>query len=381
MKGEAGRGRSGSVATVLQLVGRVAPAGGWCLDLERDRFTVVLEPPRPIFGRPAELELLVRSPGEVLYPSSAAVWSDALERARKSGHTWDLVLAFPSPTGGQGWIRSVGHAESRDGRVVRVCGAVQDITLSVAVEQELLRLQQPQVMAEVAPRLAELDSLLVAIGECREAAAEALPEWHPAQRDLASLASALTRGARIMGEIMSPADRPSAPPVPIDLVELIGDLYPALRRAVGSRVLVDIIHRTRQSPVLAHRGQLEQVVLTLALNARERLSGGGALTLSTGQVVCTQPVPTLTGVRPPGSYVELAVHDSGPGLDEDSRSRLFQPCVDDASGLGLLRCLRIVREYEGLMDVESAAGAGTTVRLWLPASRRPAIAATGPEGC
>ncbi len=374
---EAKVGQTVPEATVLQLLGRIAPVGAWSLDLERDRFSVVLEPKQPIIGGEEELERLVRSPQALLDASSVLVWGDALERARTAGHPWDLILGFHATSGGQGWIRTLGLAECREGKVVRLDGVVQDVTLAAAVESELMQLHKLQVLGDVVPGLAELRDLLVAIGQYDEAAAEALPEWHPAQHDLTGLASMLGRACTIVEELLSLAGESDAEPAPLDLVQVIGDIYPALRRALGARIAVDVIHATRLSPVLADRAQLEQAILSLVLSAQDGLPDGGALTLMTHDVVSSFPLATLTGMRPPGAYVELALHDTGPGMDDAARTRLFRPGLDGSAGLGLLRCLRIVRHFEGLMDVESAPGEGTTVRLWLPAARGAAGARAG----
>lgn len=356
-------GQQAPQAIVLEMLGRAAPAASWCLDLEGDQFAVVVKPSRPIMGEGVGLERMVRRPYEVLEAGSAALWSSALDRARTAGMGWDLVLEFHSPSGSHGWVRTLGRAELRENRVVRLYGVAQDITVLVALERGLHNLQ---LMADVAPGLAELSQLLAAIEQCEEAAAEALPEWHPVHSDLAALAVALGKGREIMGEILSLAAHASACPVPLDLAGLIADMYPALRRAMGPRIHIDMIRSTRLSPVLADRRNLELALLALALSSRDRMPRGGALTLMTREVVSAAPQPTLTGVRPAGTFVELAVSDSGPAIDEPTRARLFRPCLDGTGGIGLLKCLRIVRRFDGIMDLASSPIAGTTVLLWLP---------------
>jgi len=352
----------------LQALGRVAPVGSWCLEVEEDRFTIVLQPPRAIIGGAADLERLVRRPFEVLETEAAVLWSSALESARSTGRPWDLVLESRSHSGAHRWIRTIGRADLQGETVVRLYGVVQDITLLVAVERGLLQLQQQQLVTEVAADLAELQDQLAAIELCEESAVEALPEWHPVQRDLAALAGALAKGREIMEGIVSQCGPSLVMPEPLDLADVIAGIYPSLRRAVGPRILVDLIRTTRLSSALADRAQLEEALLTLTLSARDRMRDRGVLTMITRDVVSPLPLVTLTGVRPAGTFVEVAVSDSGPVLDERARANLFRPCLDNATGVGLLKCLRIVRQFDGVMDAVSSVVGGTTVLLWLPAA-------------
>ena len=119
------------------------------------------------------------------------------------------------------------------------------------------------------------------------------------------------------------------------------------------------LHATRLSHVIADRRQLEQVILMIALRARSAMAEGGTLTLMTHDVVSARPLPTLSGLRAPGAWVELAPRDTGVPMAEETRAGIFQPLMTpDGAGngnaVGLAAALRIVRQLDGLMDVESA---------------------------
>jgi signal transduction histidine kinase len=128
-------------------------------------------------------------------------------------------------------------------------------------------------------------------------------------------------------------------------------------------------------PVRADPGQLEQVVVTLAVNARDALAGGGRIVIRTRTVTLPGPEAPADRVAP-GRWLVLSVADDGPGLDEEDLENVFEPFFvtrgrDAASGLGLAAVQAVVRQNGGTVTAESAPGLGATFRVWLPVAEGP----------
>jgi len=224
-------------------------------------------------------------------------------------------------------------------------------------------------MADRAEALLVHDLLNVptAVSGHAELALERVPPAHAVHADLVALRNAVQRGQRLA---RGPARGP-APTEPVDLAALVAEVGRVLPRLTGASIHVSVQLDLAPAPVLADPARLEQVVLNLALNAREAMPGGGRLQL---RVAAWRPA----GAGP--DHVELAVSDTGHGFDAVTRERLFEPWFSTrgrGSGLGLATLADTVREAGGHVDIESAPGRGATFRVRLPLAARRATVAQG----
>jgi signal transduction histidine kinase/CheY-like chemotaxis protein len=211
----------------------------------------------------------------------------------------------------------------------------------------------------------DLGNVLTAVSGHAELALERAPPGHAAHADLLALRDAALRGLRLARAA------PGSPPVhePVDLSDLVAEVGRVLPRLAGPAIRVELRRELETAPVLADPARLEQVVLTLALNAREAMPAGGRLLL---RVAPWRPA----GAGP--AHVELAVSDTGHGFDAAARERLFEPGFSTrgrGSGLGLASVAEVAREIGGHVDVESEPGHGATFRVRLPLAGAPASAA------
>ena len=169
-------------------------------------------------------------------------------------------------------------------------------------------------------------------------------------------------------------------PEPIDLNAVVSDIEPMIRRLIGE----DIELRTELAPdlgwVQADAGQLDQVILNLVVNARDALSSGGSIVLSTANVErSAADLADHPGARE-GRYVSIAVSDNGVGIDEATLARIFEPYFTTkdrgrGTGLGLATVLGIVEQSGGHVDVKSTVGEGTSFRIFLPRQADPSASA------
>jgi two-component system, cell cycle sensor histidine kinase and response regulator CckA len=176
----------------------------------------------------------------------------------------------------------------------------------------------------------------------------------------------------------------------LDLDEVVVGLEPMLRRVIGEDILLETRVEPARAKVHADRGQIEQMLVNLAVNARDAMPEGGRLRIGTGNVVLDERyVRERIGVAP-GPYVVLRVEDNGHGMDAETQARLFEPFFTTkpagrGTGLGLTTVFGIAQQSGGHIDVSSAPGQGTTFEIYLPAvpgavpaaGRGPSSALTG----
>jgi signal transduction histidine kinase len=228
------------------------------------------------------------------------------------------------------------------------------------------------------------NTLTVIIG-----ATEVLAEIVADRPDVVALArmidAAAARGGDLTQRLLAFARKQPLQPREVDVNSLVIETAELLRPALGTRVQVLTKLAGDTSRSLIDPGQLNHAILNLALNARDAMSGAGKLTIETGNVVLDDSDVRMNGKGAPGNYVMLAVTDSGHGISADILDHVFEPFfttkdVGKGSGLGLSMVYGFVKQSNGHIDISSAVGHGTTVRIYLPSvigAARPAeVAAT-----
>jgi len=194
-------------------------------------------------------------------------------------------------------------------------------------------------------------------------------------RDLAE------RGAGLVRQLLLFSRAQAGERARVDLNRVIEDLTRLLGRIIGEDIHADLVLAPDLVPVYADAAQMEQVVMNLAVNARDAMPGGGTLTIGTHNVKLTREPPGAVARVGPGTYACVSVSDTGHGMDESTRERIFEPFfttkeVGQGSGLGLATVYGIVRQHQGTIEVESRPGRGTTFRVYLPMGTGPAPTAT-----
>ena len=160
-------------------------------------------------------------------------------------------------------------------------------------------------------------------------------------------------------------------PKPINLNQIILDVKNILSRIIGEDIECSTVFTNKDLVVMADRGQIEQVLMNLATNARDAMPGGGRLTIKTEYIELNHEFIKAHGYGKPGSYAVISVEDTGQGIDEKTRERIFEPFfttkdVGKGTGLGLAMVYGIIKQHDGYIDVYSAPGRGTTLKIYLP---------------
>jgi len=345
-----------------------------------------------VFGW-SEKEALGKTLDElILDPPAAAEFLEVLRIVEETGSPFGpSEWRFRRKDGKEGVVFStVFSIPARGGAREFVCMDV-DVTDRKMLERELLQAQKLESVGRLAGGIAhDFNNLLTAILGYAELAGRAVGGNPRAAAWVAEIRSAAERAAGLTRQLLAFARRQVIEPTVVDLNELTSTLESMLRRVIGEDIELRTELGAERPTVRADRGQLEQVLLNLAVNARDAMPGGGSLVIRTRNV---RLEPADLAGRPelaPRFYVVLEVTDTGVGMSEDVRAHLFEPFfttkeVGKGTGLGLATCYGIVTQFGGRIEVETAPGRGSTFRIFLPheapAGRAaPAPPETGPSG-
>jgi PAS domain S-box-containing protein len=203
--------------------------------------------------------------------------------------------------------------------------------------------------------------------------------WETASGDVTQIKRAAERAARLTHQLLAFARREVVRPQVLDLDQVIGGVTEVLRRTLGEHIHVATSPAGGLWPVLADPGQLEQVLMNLAVNARDAMPGGGTLTIQTSNVTVDADFIAGGSKALPGRHVRLRVSDSGTGMPADVIEHAFEPFFTTkpqgaGTGLGLATVYGIIAQAEGHIQIYSEPGAGTTFSIMLPVTAEAAVA-------
>jgi two-component system, cell cycle sensor histidine kinase and response regulator CckA len=274
----------------------------------------------------------------------------------------------------------VSHEMELDGRRARLVLA-SDISertrTRAALHQSEEQLRQAQRM-DAAGRLAggvahDFNNLLTTIRGFSDLLLRDIPQQDPKRKDVEQIRKAADRGAVLTRQLLSFGRPQALEPRSIELNSVVSNMEGLIQRLVGADIKLAMQLRRGLGEVLIDRGQLEQVLVNLILNARDAMFAGGTLTIETGERQISGPSRGRS-VRP-GQYIVLAVSDTGSGMEGDTLSHAFDPFFTSAgpggrAGLGLSIVYSIVKQNGGVVRVSSEPGLGTTVKVFFPRVER-----------
>ncbi|MCB9540755.1 MAG: PAS domain S-box protein [Myxococcales bacterium] len=285
------------------------------------------------------------------------------------------------------WVAlSVSPVLDHDGRMVGVSKVARDLTARRATEEalrqkeaQLRQAQKMEAIGSLAGGVAhDFNNLLSVILSYASLALDDLPPEAPLRPDLAEIRDAAERASTLTRQLLTFSRRQVLEPRLIDVNACVDGVQRMLGRLLGEH----IVQRTTLEPdlprVMADAGQLEQVVMNLAVNARDAMPTGGTLTLETQTLTLDEDAAQGRGELEPGTYVRLVVGDTGCGMDAATIARAFEPFfttkpVGRGTGLGLATVFGIIQQSRGHVKVDSAVGRGTRIEVLLPAARAGSV--------
>jgi len=270
------------------------------------------------------------------------------------------------------------------GRVLGVASLVQDVTERVALEERLRQSQKMEAVGRLAGGVAhDFNNLLTVILGYSQILAEGVPEGSRMAESTAQIKSAADRASGITRQLLAFSRKQVLSPRVINLNDIMLNLDSLLRRLIGEDIEVLTVPANDLGSVKADPGQIEQVIMNLALNARDAMPTGGRLTLETANVQLDEAYAQHHRPTEPGRYVMLAVTDTGHGMSAETQARIFEPFyttkeVGKGTGLGLSMVYGIVKQSGGNIWVYSEPDRGTSFKIYLPRVDQPAES-TGAE--
>ena len=193
----------------------------------------------------------------------------------------------------------------------------------------------------------------------------------PSFSDIQQIRQNANRAANLVRQLLAFSRQQTLTPVRIDVTEALNELASLLGRLIGEKIDLVMEHGGVLKPVKVDRGQFEQVIVNLAVNARDAMPGGGQITIRTTDLSLEEPVQRGHDLMPSGRYVLIEVLDTGVGINKEDMERIFEPFfstkeVGAGTGLGLSTVYGIIHQSGGFIFVDSAPGEGTTFSIYLP---------------
>ncbi len=305
------------------------------------------------------------------------------------GHAteWSSEYRFRRATGGYATVidQAWSIVRAPDGRVLRIVGGISDVTEQREAERLLAesrdQLRQATKM-EAMGRLAggishDFNNILTSLLGHAELALTQLSPGHPLEEDLKEIRAAGRRAAGLTRQLLAFSRKQVLEPRIVDINEIVSGVHKMLARVIGEDVELVLHLMPDLAKTVADPGQLEQVLVNLAINARDAMPDGGRLTIETANA----PAGALPDK--PGRAVQLSVTDTGSGMDPETQARIFEPFfttkeLGKGTGLGLAMAYGTVQQSGGQIEVESELGRGTTFQILLPEVIPPP--ASSPEG-
>ena len=351
---------------------QAAGVGAWELDLHTGRLASSGSMAEAHGLAPEAFPASVDGYLALVHPEDRGAIASRLERARASarGRSFDRQLRIVRPDGGVRWLEARGQVF--DQSLVR--GVALDITARKEFEERLQHTQKLEAIGRLASGMAhDFSNVLAAIMGYTEVILQQVAESDPVRADLHEVQAAAERAVHLTRQLLAfGRQRPWQPQI-TSLNVVVSKMAALLARLLGEEVELRIVLDPEIARVRIDPGQFEQVLMNLAINARDAMPDGGVLTVTTAR----------SGTGGPDRAVLLSVRDTGIGMEPTTRRRIFEPFFttkgEEGTGLGLSTVYGIVQQSGGDIAVSSEPGRGTTFEIWLPAAAVPAPPAAGPD--
>ena len=358
----------------------------WEADATSLRFSFVSQRARTVLGFPTGRWL--DEPdffSARIHPEDRARVMTVFRAALARGEDHEFEYRALRTSGDVVWLRDIVRVvPGRDGRPGQLRGLTVDLTelkrADEALRQSEDQLRQAQKMDAVG-KLAggiahDFNNLLMVMRGDGDLILRRLPAGHPLRKNAEGIRDAADQAAALTRQLLAFSRKQVLAPKILDLNDIISGMQTMLQRLIGETINLVTLPEPGLGCIKADPGQIEQVIMNLAVNARDAMPDGGRLVIRTATVRAGE-APTPPGIRPRlGSHILLEVTDSGTGMDVATQAHLFEPFFTTkepgkGTGLGLSTVYGIVEQSGGSVTVETGVGRGTTFRIYLPQVETP----------
>jgi PAS domain S-box-containing protein len=306
------------------------------------------------------------------------VVSDIHAAIDRGAESWSAEYRYRRADGSYAQVFDRGYVlHDGDGRATRMIGAMMDITQRKQLEDELRQAQKMEAVGQLAGGVAhDFNNLLTVITGRSALLLGRLKADDPLRRSIEQIQKTADRAAALTRQLLAFSRKQVLQRKVLDLNTTVSDMSAMLRRLIGEDIDLLLTPGPGAGHVNADPGQLEQVLLNLAVNARDAMPRGGTLGVETDNVRLDAEPPDRPNALPPGPYAVLRVMDTGVGMDAATQARIFEPffttkAPGKGTGLGLSMVHGVVRQHGGAIRVRSVPGGGTTFEIYLPQVEAP----------
>jgi two-component system cell cycle sensor histidine kinase/response regulator CckA len=368
----------------LQLAKSIAHIGTWAIDDLTTGRATMSNGLRALYGLPPDVPTGYEDFLALVYPEDRVRVEAAVARAIEIGGNFEVEYRLRRPDGETLWLLGRGDVVSDDqGKPVRVFGVAMDVSERKAADREREELERQLRQAhklEAVGRLAggvahDFNNLLLGIRGYTELAKRAVERKAEPGDYFDQISGAVDRATALTRQLLVFSRKQVLLPERLDLNVVVTQMESLLRQVAGDDIKLEAVSSCENAFVNADRGQLEQVLVNLGVNACDAMPGGGRLTFEVGRVEAGPADPA--GVKP-GPCALLSVTDTGCGMDPETAERVFEPFFTtktDGTGLGLAMAHGIVTQSGGTISASSQLGEGTTFKIYLPLSEQPSLSA------
>jgi len=296
-----------------------------------------------------------------------------IEEIAREGFVKDKELLLEKKDGTPIWASVTAKVQyDKNGDIQWIDGVIEDITERKKLEGQLLQAQKLEAVGQLAGGIAhDFNNILTAIIGYAHFLKMGIKEDDPLRSDVDHILVATDRAENLTRSLLAFSRKQVINPRPSNLNEIIRNVQKLLFRVIGEDIELRTILTDKDITLIADPGQIEQVLMNLATNARDAMPNGGLLTIETDVMEMDEEHIMAHGYGQPGMYALVSVTDTGIGMDEATKARVFDPFFTTkepgkGTGLGLSMAYGIIKQHNGYINVYSEPGKGTTFKIYLP---------------
>jgi two-component system cell cycle sensor histidine kinase/response regulator CckA len=314
---------------------------------------------------------------DIVHPESRGYYTEVVNRVLRGERLDHVELVFMPKAGAPITVEGNLSCTFKDGVPSTVRGIYRDVTERKRAEEQLRRAERMQAAGKLAGGVAhEVNNMMTGVIGFSEFLLRSLEPDDPRKADVEEVIKAGTRAADVTRQLLAFTRQQVLRPQMVQINAVVSEMEKMLRRSLGADKLLELRLSPEAGEIRADRGQLEQVLINLVLNARDAMTGHGRVSIETALAVWDEVYAQRHGGVdiPLGRYVMLAVSDNGCGMDDDVQERIFEPFfttkpIGQGTGLGLSTVYGIVKQSGGYVWVYSEPGEGSVFKVYLPQAR------------